>query len=123
MRITSSHIILQDMRFYAYHGVLPQERIVGGDYTVSVEVETDVTAAIATDDVEQTLNYAALYEVVKREMLIPSNLLEHVAARIGKAVMDNFPQVQALDLTVTKQNPPMGADCQGAGVKLHIVKS
>ena len=123
MRITSSHIILQDMRFYAYHGVLPQERIVGGDYTVSVEVETDVTDAIATDDVEQTLNYAALYEVVKREMLIPSNLLEHVAARIGKAVMDNFPQVQALDLTVTKQNPPMGADCQGAGVKLHIVKS
>ena len=123
MRITSSHIILQDMRFYAYHGVLPQERIVGGDYTVSVEVETDVTAAIATDDVWQTLNYAALYEVVKREMLIPSNLLEHVAARIGKAVMDNFPQVQALDLTVTKQNPPMGADCQGAGVKLHIVKS
>jgi dihydroneopterin aldolase len=123
MRITSSHIILQEMRFYAYHGVLPQERIVGGDYTVSVEVETDVTAAIATDDVGQTLNYAALYEVVKREMLIPSNLLEHVAARIGKAVMDNFPQVQALDLTVTKQNPPMGADCQGAGVKLHIVKS
>ena len=123
MRITSSHIILQDMRFYAYHGVLPQERIVGGDYTVSVEVETDVTDAIATDDVEQTLNYAALYEVVKHEMLIPSNLLEHVAARIGKAVMDNFPQVQALDLTVTKQNPPMGADCQGAGVKLHIVKS
>ena len=123
MRITSSHIILQDMRFYAYHGVLPQERIVGGDYTVSVEVETDVTDAIATDDVEQTLNYAALFEVVKREMLIPSNLLEHVAARIGKAVMDNFPQVQALDLTVTKQNPPMGADCQGAGVKLHIVKS
>ena len=111
------------MHFYAYHGVLPQERIVGGEYTVSVEVETDVTAAIATDDVEQTLNYAALFEVVKREMLIPSNLLEHVAARIGKAVMDNFPQVQALDLTVTKQNPPMGADCQGAGVKLHIVKS
>jgi dihydroneopterin aldolase len=111
------------MHFYAYHGVLPQERIVGGDYTVSVEVETDVTAAIATDDVGQTLNYAALYEVVKREMLIPSNLLEHVAARIGKAIMDNFPQVQALDLTVTKQNPPMGADCQGAGVKLHIVKS
>lgn len=123
MRITSSHIILQDMRFYAYHGVLPQERIVGGEYTVSVEVETDVTDAIATDDVEQTLNYAALYEVVKHEMLIPSNLLEHVAARIGKAIMDNFPQVQALDLTVTKQNPPMGADCQGAGVKLHIVKS
>ena len=111
------------MHFYAYHGVLPQERIVGGDYTVSVEAETDVTAAIATDNVEQTLNYAALYEVVKHEMLIPSNLLEHVAARIGKAIMDNFPQVQALDLTVTKQNPPMGADCQGAGVKLHIVKS
>ena len=49
MRITSSHIILQEMHFYAYHGVLPQERIVGGDYTVSVEVDVDTTAAMEHD--------------------------------------------------------------------------
>ena len=122
MRITSSHIILQDMHFYAYHGVLPQERIVGGDYTVSVEVDVDTTAAMEHDVVDVTLNYAELYEVVQHEMLTPSDLLEHLAGRIGKAIMTAFPQVKAVDLTVMKDNPPMGADCKGAGIKLHIEK-
>jgi dihydroneopterin aldolase len=122
MRITSSHIILQEMRFYAYHGVLPQERIVGGDYTVSVEVDVDTTAAMEHDVVDVTLNYAELYEVVQHEMLTPSDLLEHLAGRIGKAIMTAFPQVKAVDLTVMKDNPPMGADCKGAGIKLHIEK-
>jgi dihydroneopterin aldolase len=122
MRITSSHIILQEMRFYAYHGVLPQERIVGGDYTVSVEVDVDTTAAMEHDVVDVTLNYAELYEVVQHEMLTPSDLLEHLAGRIGKAIMTTFPQVKAVDLTVMKDNPPMGADCKGAGIKLHIEK-
>ena len=122
MRITSSHIILQEMHFYAYHGVLPQERIVGGDYTVSVEVDVDTTAAMVHDLVDVTLNYAELYEVVQHEMLTPSDLLEHLAGRIGKAIMTAFPQVKAVDLTVMKDNPPMGADCKGAGIKLHIEK-
>lgn len=122
MRITSSHIILREMHFYAYHGVLPQERIVGGDYTVSVEVDIDVTPAVEHDLLDVTLNYAELYEVVRREMLTPSDLLEHLAGRIGKAIMTAFPQVKAVDLTVMKDNPPMGADCRGAGIKLHIVK-
>lgn len=122
MRITSSHIILQEMRFYAYHGVLPQERIVGGDYTVSVEVDVDTTAAMEHDVVDVTLNYAELYEVVQHEMLTPSDLLEHLAGRIGKAIMTAFPQVKAVDLIVMKDNPPMGADCKGAGIKLHIEK-
>jgi dihydroneopterin aldolase len=122
MRITSSHIILQEMRFYAYHGVLPQERIVGGDYTVSVEVDVDITSAVENDQLDVTLNYAELYEVVRHEMLTPSDLLEHLAGRIGKAIMTAFPQVKAVDLTVMKDNPPMGADCKGAGIKLHIEK-
>ena len=94
----------------------------GGDYTVSVEVDVDTTAAMEHDVVDVTLNYAELYEVVQHEMLTPSDLLEHLAGRIGKAIMTAFPQVKAVDLTVMKDNPPMGADCKGAGIKLHIEK-
>ena len=112
--------MLNDLRFYAYHGAFPQERRVGGDYSVTLRVETDLSAAIETDQLDDTLNYAELYEVVKREMLIPSNLLEHVAGRIAKSVIDTFPQVQRVDLTVVKLNPPMGADCQGAGVEIRV---
>ncbi len=122
MRIAQSYIHLNNLHFYAYHGVLPQEQVVGGDYSVSLRVAVDVAAAVEHDVVDVTLNYATLYEVVKREMLIPSALLEHVAGRIGQAVMDAFPRVTAVDLTVVKCNPPMGAVCDGAGVELHFVR-
>lgn len=120
MRIENSHIVLNDLRFYAYHGVLPQERRVGGDYSVTLRIEADLSEAVASDDVALTLNYAELYEVVKREMLIPSRLLEHVAGRIAKSVIDTFPQAQSIALKVVKLNPPMGADCQGAGVEIRV---
>ena len=112
--------MLNDLRFYAYHGVLPQERRVGGDYSVTLRIEADLSEAVASDDVALTLNYAELYEVVKREMLIPSRLLEHVAGRIAKSVIDTFPQAQSIALKVVKLNPPLGADCQGAGVEIRV---
>ncbi len=101
---------------------MAQERKVGADFTVTVRVSVDISKAAASDAVDDTLNYAALYDVVKREMTIPSNLLEHVSARIAQAVFDTFPESQAVDVTITKLNPPMGADCQGASVKAHYNK-
>ena len=120
MTITQGSIRLQDMRFYAYHGVMEQERRVGGEYLVSLQVETDLSRAALSDAVADTVNYAELYEVVRRVMAEPSQLLEHVAGRIGQCVLDEFPQITALTVSVTKCNPPMGADCKGASVELKI---
>ena len=122
MKITQSSIRLHDMRFYAYHGVMEQERRVGGEYLVSLQVETDLSRAVNSDSVADTVNYAQLYEVVRCEMAEPSQLLEHVAGRIGQRVLDHFPQVMALTVRVTKCNPPMGADCKGASVEMRIEK-
>jgi dihydroneopterin aldolase len=58
---------------------------------------------------------------VKEEIQKPSALLEHVAGRIVNAINQSFPAIQTIDLTLTKQNPPMGADCEGAGVELHLI--
>ena len=120
MKITQSSIRLHDMRFYAYHGVMEQERRVGGEYLVSLQVETDLSRAVNSDSVADTINYAQLYDVVRHEMAEPSQLLEHVAGRIGQRVLDRFPQVTALTVSVTKCNPPMGADSKGASVELRI---
>jgi dihydroneopterin aldolase len=121
MRITSSYISLRNVRFHAFHGVMPQERRVGGDFLVNLRVGYPLEQAMQSDEVSDTLNYAALYEVVKTEMMQPSNLLEHVAGRIADAVVKRFPQVTSIDLDLTKQNPPMGADCDGAGVEIHLI--
>ena len=122
MRITSSYISLRNIRFHAFHGVMPQERRVGGDFLVNLRVGYPLEQAMQSDEVGDTLNYATLYEVVKTEMMQPSNLLEHVAGRIADAIAERFPQVTSIDLALTKQNPPMGADCDGAGVEIHFIK-
>lgn len=74
-----------------------------------------------SDDVADTLNYAELCQLIEKEMAVPSNLLEHVAGRIGKAIMECYPQVEDLDLSIIKKNPPMGVPCEGAGVEIHLI--
>ncbi len=121
MRVESGHIVLKRLRFHAFHGVMPQERRVGADFLVTLRLGYDLTRAMQTDDVSDTLNYAEVYRVVQEEMEKPSALLEHVAGRIADAVLRQFPDVQSIDLELMKQNPPMGADCEGAGVELHLI--
>ena len=122
MRLTESYISLQGLRFYAFHGVMPQERKVGGEFVVDVKVGYPLEKAVESDEVGDTLNYAELYELVKKEMTQPSNLLEHVAGRIAEAIEATYPQVTSVEVRVTKKNPPMGADCEGATVELKVKK-
>ena len=120
MKSEESYVFLRNVRFHAFHGVLPQERQVGGDFLLSLRVGYPIDKAMESDDVADTLNYATLFDLAKREMDIPSQLLEHVAGRIVKAITTAFPEVTSIDLELTKQNPPMGADCEGAGIFLKV---
>ena len=118
-----SSIFLDSVHLYAFHGVMEQERSVGGWFTVSVRVQYDFSRAMETDDVSDTLSYADLLQVVKHEMAQPSQLLEHVAGRIARALINEFPGVEAVKVTLVKQNPPMGANCDGAGVEVEVITS
>ena len=119
---SESYVFLKNVRFHAFHGVMPQERQVGGDFLLSLRVDYPLAKAMESDDVADTLNYATLFDLAKREMDIPSQLLEHVAGRIVNAVITAFPAVTSIDLELTKVNPPMGADSEGAGVFLKVKK-
>ena len=122
MRCADGVVFLRDVRLYAFHGVLQQERRVGGWFVVSLRVHyNNIVRACETDCVDDTLNYAVLLDIVRREMQQPSSLLEHVAGRMAQRVFDRFPDVDAVDVTVTKENPPMGGNMQGAGVELHLI--
>ena len=109
-------IQLNDVRFYAYHGVDEQERVVGNRFVVDLEVSVDFSEAMTTDRLEHTINYAALYSVVQAEMLQPSKLLEHVAGRIIAALLRTFPEITAIGLKIAKQVPPIGADLKECAV-------
>ena len=121
MLLESGFIYLKEVRFHAFHGVLPQERKVGAEFIVDLRVGYPLAEARSSDKVDDTLNYATLYALLEREMRQPSNLLEHVAGRIAHAVQTAIPEVLSIDLKLTKCNPPMGADCAGAGVEIHLI--
>lgn len=116
----SSKIYLRNVRFHAFHGVLPQEGIVGNDYLVNLVLDYDFSSAMKTDDLQGTLNYAEVYQKIREEMAVPSKLLEHVAGRIAHRLFSDFPEIQKLQLSITKVNPPMGADSDGAGVEVVL---
>lgn len=119
MEMSCSFIVLQHVRFHAYHGVLPQERLTGNDYVVDLRIKYDVEAATVSDQVGDTLNYAEVYQLLEQEMAVPSALIERVAGRIAARLERKFPSIQAIYLKIIKVNPPMGADCEGAGVEIQ----
>lgn len=118
--LSDSSVIIRKARFHAYHGVAEQERVVGNDYEVSVQADCDITRAMQSDSLDNTVNYADIYRLVAEEMQTPSQLLEHVAGRICRRLFEAFPTIQRVSLEIIKKNPPMGADCDGAGVRITM---
>lgn len=117
-------IQLPSMRFHARHGVLPQERLTGQDYEVDVRLhlpEYSMLGAILEDNLQGTVNYAEVYEVIRKEMDVPSQLLEHVAARILRSLLSTFTLVERADISLTKQVPPItGFDGKGATIRMSL---
>lgn len=121
MKIKNSCIFLNGLRFHAFHGVMPQERLTGNDYRVDLKIDFPLEKAVGSDDVDDTLNYATVYTAVKEEMDVPSQLIERVAYRIADRLFRTFKAINEVEIKVEKCNPPMGADCEGSGVELHLI--
>ena len=115
----TSKILVENIKIYAYHGVLPEENIIGTYYFVNAELETDLWKASETDALEDTVSYADINEIIHEEMKIPSKLLEHVAGRIIGKIEKNFIQINSIRLKITKTNPPMAGECGGASVEFY----
>ncbi|MDE5677989.1 MAG: dihydroneopterin aldolase [Phocaeicola sp.] len=122
MKATSMYIYLEGIKLFCFHGVDPQETAVGAYFLIDLKLKTDFARAARTDELEGTINYADVYATVKEEMKIPSCLLEHVCERIGKRLFNDFPAIEEIDLRLSKENPPMGSDCQNVGIEVHYIR-
>ena len=111
---TSIHI--GALRFYAHHGVLPQEQKVGNYFKVETILYTDFSRALVTDELTDTLNYAEVCQIISDEMAIPSRLLEHVAGRIINSLRSHYPQITGGRLIVTKEKPPIPCEIRDVSV-------
>jgi dihydroneopterin aldolase len=110
------------MRFFALHGIGEQEHKVGNDYVVNVRAEYDISKSALSDDLNDTLNYVEMYNVVKQVVGETQELLERVTYKIGERILERFEGVTAVEVDLRKVNPPIGADFEGAGIQVRVVR-
>lgn len=114
-----SKIILEDIKIYAYHGVLQEEAIIGNHYVVNAELHADLEKASLTDNLNDTINYAQVSEIIHQEMAIRSELLEHVIGRIINKIESKFPQITFIRIKLTKTIPPMPGEMKGVSLEFE----
>lgn len=111
-------IELRGLRAMGTHGVLPEEQARPQPFEVDLDVELDMESAIASDDVDDTVDYGAIAEVASRVVTAEHfNLLEALAARIADAVLTDG-RVSAVTVSVRKLRPPVPVELAAAGVRL-----
>jgi len=120
--INDARIYVRNIRVHAYHGVLPQERIVGNDYLVNLEIVYPLQKSLSSDDLNDTLNYAKVATAVTEVMSKPYNLIERAAGAIGEALFEKFAGITEIEIDIEKIKPPMSIDCDGAGIKVHLTR-
>ncbi len=116
-------IKLKNIRTYSYHGCLIEEGKIGSDYTVNLEVKTDLRKSSASDNLRDTVDYVLLNRIVVEEMAIRSDLLEHVAHRIITRIFDEIPEVSRIIVAVSKLNPPIGGDVEAVTIEMEEYRS
>jgi dihydroneopterin aldolase len=112
-------IKLKNIRTYSYHGCLIEEGKIGSDYSVDLEVKTNLNKSSLTDDLKDTVDYVLLNQIVVEEMAIRSNLLEHVAQRIIQRVFKEVTTISSVKLGVSKLNPPIGGDVEAVTIEME----
>ena len=103
-----SLISVEGIRIFAYHGHLPEEAKLGGHFIVNVWVTADTSKVEKTDNLNNTVDYARIIDIVKKQMAIRSDMIEHPARRIVDAILP-IQKVQKVKVEVEKINPPIDA--------------
>ena len=110
-------IILKNIKTYAYHGCLVEEKKIGSEYRVDLKIKADLRESASTDNLQDTIDYVHLNQIVKVEMSIRSKLLEHAAERILDRILQEISLVHKATVSVAKINPPIGGNVELVRIK------
>lgn len=106
-------ISLENMRFFAHHGLYEEEKILGNFFVVNISISTNTSGATTIEEhgvrkVVKTVNYETVYQIIRLEMNKPQYLLETVMSNIIDALKKQFSDIAALEISISKLNPPLG---------------
>ena len=106
---------LHDLRFNAFHGVHEEERLLGNEYVIDASVEFHEDLQVI-NSINDTINYADIYNIIRERMNVPTPLLETVVMEIGNEIHNEFPQVRSINISIKKLHPPIEGIRGSAGV-------
>jgi dihydroneopterin aldolase len=105
-----NRIEVNGIHIYAYHGCLPEEERIGGNYIVDLIVDTDFSESVETDKLADTIDYVALNRIVEEEMAVRSKLIEQVGGRILKRIKELDRRISQASVKVRKLTPPINGN-------------
>lgn len=98
-------IHLHDLKFFAYHGLYEEERKTGNNFEMNVDVTADVPETVTK--LEHTIDYAAVYEVIKKRMEQPTALLETLVHELAELIHQYDQRVNSVSITIKKMSAPI----------------
>nr|WP_293843321.1 dihydroneopterin aldolase [uncultured Arsenicibacter sp.] len=111
-------ISLEGLEFFAYHGYYDEEQKIGNKYSVDITVTTDFSVGAQQDRLSGTVDYEKLYQIAAGVMARKARLLEHIARQLIEEIRMAYPVVTAVEVSVSKFNPPIGGVCHRARITL-----
>ncbi len=113
-------IFMRNMLFYGYHGVLSEEKTLGQMFSVDVTMGIDLRGAGKSDDLDDTVSYAEVYQDVKDIVEKESyNLLEAVAEKIAGSILNDYDKVMEVIVEINKPHPPVDGVMDCCGVRIE----
>jgi dihydroneopterin aldolase len=119
INIAMGLIQIENMEFYAFHGHLKEEQIVGNKFLVDLTIETDMNVPSKSDNLKDAVNYQVACQIIKTEMEKKSHLLENIAGRILDALYSEMTGIKKATIKVSKMNPPMGGKIGSVSVVME----
>ena len=110
---------VENLKIYAFHGCMEEEKVIGSDYIINIEAVCFVGNDAFNDVISDTRDYVDLARIAKREMLIRSKLLEAVVKRIIDRSFEEIDVLNKISVTVSKLNPPINADVEAVSVTME----
>ncbi len=113
------YVNLSNLHFFASHGFYEEEKILGAAFEVNVRVGFQPTK-IPVNHLDETIDYSAVYELVKNIMQHPQPLLETVASSMALQIFEKFSLAESVKISIVKINPPILEFMGEAGVEIEL---
>lgn len=118
----TTKICLKNIKFHSYIGCFEEEKIIGQLFSININITHNLSTAMLTDDIKDTINYQNIYLIIADVMKNKYNLIERAAYKIIDELWLAYPQIENIELEINKLNPPIKADIESAAFYIYINK-